>query len=195
MKIYNSNKIDVVPALKITQEMIDHNVKRTTKHIEDVKKHAKIIATKLPKHKKVVELSDTHDASKFEHPEKDAYHLIAWKYKCKQEGIPCVFNKRQLKSMKDASYHHITHNKHHPEYWVKRREIKANKPESPFIPLDATKMKTENICEMCADWLSMSEELKNDPRDWADKVIGKKYKFTNHQVSTIYEILNECYDG
>ena len=39
----------------------------------------------------------------------------------------------------------------------------------------------------------MSEERGNSPQEWADKVINKRWKFTDEQVKLIYELLNNIW--
>ena len=192
MRLYNSDKVIVPePTLQISNEMIKHHTERTKSHIDKVVRHAATIERKFKKHKGIKEKSLKHDCSKFEAPELNPYILLSWKHKCKKEKCPCKFNPIQLEAMKKASLHHITKNDHHPEAHMKVRDVKAY---DGTIPLDATNMPSISLVEMCADFLAMSEELGTDARDWADKVVGNKYKFTKEQVSDIYEILNAISD-
>ena len=186
MRLYKADKVIIpVPTLNITNEMIKHHHDRTNEHIDRVISRATEIERKFKKHKGVKEQARKHDQSKFESPELNPYILLSWKKKCEHEKCPCKFSPIQLKAIKKASLRHITKNIHHPECHMLVRDVEEQK-----LPLDATKMPTEAIVELCADWQAIADELGTDALDWADNVIGNKYTFTKEQISDIYEILN-----
>jgi len=185
-KIYPSlEHLFEIPQLKITKEMIDFSNKRLDKHIRTVQHFATKIENYFPKFKGLKNVAAVHDKSKKEDPEKDPYVLLSWKHHRPEHK----FNLTQIKAMQDTTFHHIRNNPHHPEYFVKRKFLSLRGENEKN--LDVSKMRFVNLGEMLADWTSMSAELSTDSRDWADKVIGSKYDFTNQQVSTIYEVLNK----
>ena len=55
--------------------------------------------------------------------------------------------------------------------------------------IDATAMEDIDIAEMVADSCAMSEELHNNPVDWAKSTINKKWEITKHQVDLTYKLL------
>jgi hypothetical protein len=47
---------------------------------------------------------------------------------------------------------------------------------------------------MCADWCAMSEELgTNSPKNWADKNVNIRWKFSPRQVKLIYDIIDKIW--
>jgi len=45
------------------------------------------------------------------------------------------------------------------------------------------------MSEKVADWMAMAEEKGTDPKDWAKMNVNKRWRFSSHQVSHIYELL------
>ena len=162
---------------------------RTKKHIARVQKYCKKLGQEFPQFATVT--GANHDDSKFEAPEKEPYVHISWHYKMKQEGGSYEVSEDIKSRMNEASHHHVKNNKHHPEYYDANAEL--NQQDRDGIPdnvTDGTKMPDESIAEMVADWCAMSEELgTNTPKDWADKVIGKRFKFTEKQKDLIHELI------
>ena len=185
---------------EITQEMIDWFEERTNKHIELVKKYCKRIYDHYYDEgydrcmfEGLLENAESHDMSKFTEPEIIPYITLTWKHKIndnkdrKQPGS--LFDEKENK----ATLIHITQNKHHPEYWSEQKENllnKNNRDEIPEKPIDATKMPDIYIAEMIGDWCAMSEELGSNPKDWADKNIGKRWNFNEHQEDLIYKLID-----
>lgn len=73
-----------------------------------------------------------------------------------------------------------------------------NLREIPKDELSATNIHTGmpdlDVAEMCADWMAMSKELGGTPKDWADKNVNVRWKFTEAQKKLIYEIIGECWE-
>lgn len=83
-------------------------------------------------------------------------------------------------------------NCHHPEYYAEDAELNyRDRDEKPEKIIDATKMQDLDIAEMCADWLGMAEELGDNAKDWADKNVNVRWKFTDNQTDLIYRIINK----
>jgi len=169
-------------------ELKDFYEKRTERHIGLVNKYSDLIKEKFNEFSNIE--FDDHDASKYKEPEYTPYLHITWKYKCQNDGSPEYQPPEGMEDkMKNASNYHITHNRHHPEYWV---DGDINNIEDPF---DVTEMSNVAIAEMVADWCAMSEEIgKNTPREWADDNIGKKWKFDEIQKELIYKLINNIWD-
>jgi hypothetical protein len=181
------------------KEIEDFFEKRTKKHIDLVKKYAQKIADTNSDLIKVVDQAKNHDASKYENPEYEPYLHLTWRYKCKNENDENYEIPKNIDDNK-ASFHHIKSNRHHPEF----HDDDANEDESlnknnrdaqPDRITDASNMNNIDIAEMVADWCAMSEELgENNPKDWANKNINKRWKFTNRQSDLIYKLIDDIWD-
>jgi hypothetical protein len=170
--------------------------KRTRRHIRLVGEFCDKIADKYPEFKELLERKKVHDASKFEEPEYTPYLFVTWKYKCKREGEEFKVPKDIEDRMHEATLHHVTTNNHHPEYHSPRKDgliNKENRDAPPEEIVDATEMPDLDVAEMCADWMAMSKELGGHPKDWADKNVNVRWKFTEGQKKLIYEIIEECW--
>jgi hypothetical protein len=99
--------------------------------------------------------------------------------------------------MTAATFHHISTNKHHPDYWDDNLNIKnlniVDRDKSPEKIVNATKMPLTYIATMVADWLAMADEKKTDPYKWAKDNINKRWNFTKEQEKFIYELMNELW--
>lgn len=113
-----------------------------------------------------------HDIDKFEKDLYSSYVILSW----------CSFRNKEIPAenqdnLKRAINKHYKSNKHHPEYWK-----------------DINDMDEGSLTEMCADWCSMSEEYGNNPLDWADEHIGKKWLFNEKQIYFIYKTLERMWN-
>jgi 2,4-dienoyl-CoA reductase-like NADH-dependent reductase (Old Yellow Enzyme family) len=170
--------------------------KRTKHHIDLTKKYCRRIHEYDAKHfPNIIKMGEKHDASKYRNPERIPYVDISWHYRMKDLGKKYEVTPEQQKAMDTASANHINTNPHHPEYHSPKHipiPINANNRDKPVEGkmVDATKMDDENIGEMVADWSAMSEEKGGTPKEWADKTVNKRWKFTPKQVALIYELIN-----
>lgn len=173
--------------MEITPEMTRHFRNRTQDHITRTIKFGKKIGRDFKE----------HDASKFQEPEYTPYIWLTWDYKMKDDKVDFELPPEIIEQRHAATYHHITTNEHHPEFWDPEMEdAKLNKENRDGIPeriVDATAMPVKAIEEMCCDWCAMSEERNNSPYDWADKVIGTRYKFTPRQIYVIYDTIEKLW--
>jgi len=101
--------------------------------------------------------------------------------------------------MNKATEHHVKSkaNGHHPEaHSPKEVDLisRKDRDKPPKEIIDVTKMPELDIGEMVADWLSMSEEKKSEPKDWAKKNINIRWKFTKEQEDLIYELIDEMWE-
>ena len=180
------------------KEMEEFFQERTRKHIERVKKYCeKIYLFDTEIFDGLIERGEVHDQSKYEDPEKEPYVYITWDYKCKYDGIEFEIPEEIQDRMNEASNHHVLHNKHHPESHQENKTDLINRDDRDKPPeemIDATKMTDLDIGEMVADWLSMSEEKSDNPKDWADKNVNVRWKFDDDQRDLIYEIIESVWE-
>jgi hypothetical protein len=179
-------------------EMVDWFEKRTAKHIKLVQKYCKKIADYDDYFAELIERGKVHDQSKYEDPEIDPYVYISWKYKCKDDGKEFEVPKDIDDQMNKATEHHIRNkqNKHHPECHCEKEVALINRKDRDKPPdeiVDATKMPDLDLAEMCADWFAMSEEKGGTPKNWADKNVNVRWKFTDEQKDLIYELIEKVW--
>lgn len=181
------------------QEMIDHFKTRTDNHrlnvLDFLEKALKLNLISQDD----FDLHSNHDASKYKEPEYTPYLHISWKYKLAREGKKYNPSKDILDQMVIASFHHVTNNSHHPEYWDDNWTLDKDahnpddrdKPRSSIV--DATKMPDDAIVAMCCDWCGMSREVGGTPMEWANKNVNVKWKFTDNQVKLINDTINKLW--
>jgi len=150
------------------KEMTKRFKVRTEAHIERVWKWScKIRNNGFPMS---VDISK-HDSSKFEEPEHTPYLHIGWKSYMRRLGQDYEIEPEIQEQMHQATFHHITTNSHHPEYWDPNisidmlNQVDRHKPAEK--PVNAVGMPNENIAEMLADWMAVAEELGTSPIEWA----------------------------
>lgn len=111
-----------------------------------------------------------HDDSKTKAPEYVPYVWRYWKVKCLTEGVPenlkDSFTVEYFKDpsldqeIRDGIFHHITHNRHHPEWHP-----------------DHDDMNMIDIIEMVCDWYAVSKEYGTNIDDWVKDVVPRRYHF------------------
>jgi hypothetical protein len=187
----------------ITDEMLDFYEKRTNKHIKLVQKYCDklcnyVLFNNMPLDMIFYSRGKRHDISKFLSPEYEPYVLITWDYKCKSENKKFDLPDSIREQMNNVSNLHIRNNSHHPEYHCDQIDNFINREDRDAIPdkmIDATKMSDIDIMEMVADWCAMSEEKgTNTPREWADKNINIRWKFTKEQIVFIYKCIDKVWE-
>lgn len=160
---------------KPTEAMVRNFEKRTQEHIDRVAKYLKHFYKVTDLGDELLERAKSHDKSKYGPEERGPYIWITEFYRCKNNGEPFEYPPGVQEQTKQASHHHVTTNRHHPEFH-----------ESP------KDMSTIDIFEMVADWAAMAEELgEGSPRGWADKNIGSRWEFTDDQIANIYGAIEE----
>ena len=181
----------------ITQDMEDWFVKRTNMHISLVQKWCKIIENyDSEKFGGLIERGNVHDESKLVEPERIPYIYVTWNYKCKEDGKKFNPPKDIDDMMNNATFHHVKNNAHHPESHTEQTKDILNRKDRDKPPkemVDATKMKDLDIGEMVADWMAMSNEKKTSPKDWADKNVNIRWKFTDAQKKLIYNLIEDLW--
>jgi hypothetical protein len=184
----------------ITKEMKDWFFERTNKHISMVRKYMQKIVDEFPQYEELLERMEDHDSPKFKEPELTPYIWITWKYKCeaKKKDFKSYSPPENIDELiQEATEHHIKSQRHHPEYHCSKESNLINSNNRDEIPdemIDATKMNDIDLCEMCADWMAVSEERGNTPIEWENKNVNKRWKFSEHQKDLIYEILNAIWE-
>lgn len=169
--------------------------KRTALHIGLIQKYCNMLS-KIVGDPELVERGKIHDQSKYQDPEIQPYILISWKYKCQDDGTEFKVPEDTETKLSQATNHHVTSNRHHPEYHSDRKVDLINREDRDKPPakiVDATSMSDLDISEMVADWCAMSEEKGNSPREWADKNVNIRWKFTSHQTELIYTLINKAW--
>ena len=125
----------------------------------------------------LLQRAKTHDQSKYGPAERLPYIWLTEFHRYKNEEQPFEYPPGVEEKVREASLHHITTNRYHPEFH-----------SSP----DAM-----SVVEMVCDWTAMAQELgENDgsARGWADKTINKKWTFSDDQVALIYDTIKQL-DG
>ena len=156
------------------KKISEEDVKEFKQHYENHKNLVNKYASKINKQ------YPNHDADKFSKELLIPYikGFIWGKMNCTDE---------EWKSFKVAQELHYRNNAHHSQHWDKNSYFKA--------PDVRGKMPDEALYEMCADWCAMSEYYGNTPFEWADKNIGKLWKFDEHQIQVIYDTLHKMWDS
>ena len=176
---------------ELTDDKSELFFKRTLEHIGRVKKNALVIYGYDPvRFKLVLDIADAHDASKFKDPEFVPYVQLSYYYVCKRTGEKFDTHPELKEQIRDAVFHHIKNNRHHPEYY-----FDGAIRERGGQVIDAMKMPPISIAEMICDWKAMSQELDNKIEDFADSVVNKKFIFLPEQVNLIYELIEVFKNG
>lgn len=91
--------------------------------------------------------------------------------------LPKPLSYREKLAIHNVVMEHIKSNKHHCEYW--------NDGDYATNDNDCTSMEDTYLYEMCADWAATSEENGNGLMDWYERVVNKKFLFSDRQVEII----------
>lgn len=123
---------------------------------------------------------NSHDNSKWEEPEHIPYVWRYWRTKWRADGAQEATQESHTgkwdsvpfhlhfqdptldQAIRDAVFHHITHNRHHPEWH-----------------LDPDDMTNADIIEMVCDWYAMSQEFNSSIDEWVSYVVPRRYAFGN----------------
>lgn len=184
----------------ITKEMADHYKKRTNDHINCVANCIEHLCSKNPEiADELIKRKNSHDLSKWEEPEYTPYIWLTWRYKCKDDDIELELPNGMEDMIQKATWHHITSNPHHPEYWDDEANFEDNlnhkdrdKPPSKII--NSTTMDDTSLAEMVCDWTAVGLERGNTAKSWADKNVNVRWKFTNNQIEKIYKWIDDLND-
>ena len=181
------------------QEMENFHFSRTKYHISLVGKYCiRIFVYDSERFNGILERANEHDQTKFHEPEKTPYLYISWFYKCKKEGKDFEIPSDMKDKANEATLHHVLNvkNRHHPEFHcgIEHGLINNKNRDEPIESvIDATKMSDLDIGEMVADWEAVSEERGNTPKNWADKNINVRWRFTDKQKILIYDLIDKTW--
>ena len=181
------------------KEMERYFIERTKKHVNRVQDFLEMAGEFFPSLAKELEQrGKKHDATKYSVPERKPYILLTWKYKMKKEGVDIPINDEESESIRNVTFHHCKNNPHHPEYWDKtlqKNPVNFEDRDKPSgIIVNSQEMDDISLLEMVADWSAMSDELgENNPRKFADKVIGIRWDFSDEQKEFIYEAIKSLW--
>jgi len=179
-------------------------IDRTNRHIQLVQKSVAEILKVYPEYATDIFLDQvkSHDASKFEEPERTPYIEITWRHKLEKEKDEYdPYNgkgyqtpgKLKKEDENNATVHHITTNSHHPEYHLEDKDdanVSIDDRDKSDKCIDASLMPLLDIVEMSADWQAMAEELQtNTAREWFDKQKDVRWHFTEEQEELIDKLL------
>jgi hypothetical protein len=158
-----------------TPEMVALFEQRTNEHIERVRRCLLLLADVTEFGAELVERAKVHDASKRSVEERIPYVWLTEFHRRRRAGQPLEYPEGVAESVKRAIHHHVTSNRHHPEFHA-----------------DATEMSNVDLIEMVCDWTAMAQEFGQDggsARGWADKTIGNRDTFSADQRRFIYEMI------
>ena len=153
----------------VWQEMQSNFWKVQFEHVERVQRNLMLFAKdnegNSALHAQILLRHATHDNSKTKEPEYTPYVWRYWRTKCRADGMQppfdTIFQDETLdQAIRDAVFHHVTHNRHHPEWHP-----------------DPDEMTNVDIIEMVCDWYAMSQEFNSSIDDWATDVIPRRYHF------------------
>jgi hypothetical protein len=160
-----------------TPEMVASYERRTNEHIERVRRCLAILAKVIDNGEELIERARVHDASKFGPEERVPYIWLTEYHRCRRSGEPFEYPKGIAEKVKLAIDHHVTTNRHHPEFHI-----------------DPNDMSEVDLIEMVCDWTAMAQEFGQDggsARGWADRTIGKRVAFDAEKSRFIYQIIDE----
>jgi len=166
--------------MNITPEMISFFYGRTDRHIQLVIKNAaRLVLHNERKYQGLMLQTQDHDQSKYASKERLPYIVLTWEKYC-ENNIPFNVDEAMKKRIKTAIFHHIKHNRHHPE-------CHDSKFRTHSEVVNGTKMLDLDLHEMVCDWMAMGQELQTDTEEYANKVIGSKFIFSDKQVELIHK--------
>lgn len=156
---------------------------RTNSHIRRVRDNISLMIMNYGNLKiQLEERAECHDQSKFMHPENVPYIWRTWLDHCiktkKIIELNKDFNTRLDQAVRDAIFHHVTHNRHHPEWHP-----------------DPDNMSKVDLIEMVCDWKAMSQEFnQGSPHAFASTVLGRRFQFSEGKIMEIRLLIDEVDD-
>jgi hypothetical protein len=185
-------------------EMVEWFEKRTSYHIESVRRYISIANSVLEDidHSKMEQKAIDHDRDKFEQPLFIPYVYLTWYYHCIYGDGPKEFklSDEMQKSCNDMSFKHTKQNSHHPESFDASLEqnqdligTDRDKKSLGNKPVDASLMDKESMVEFCCDLCAVGEERGNSPMSFFNKMNGKKWKFNKEQTKFIKMVFKEIW--
>jgi hypothetical protein len=158
-----------------TAEMLAFYQRRTNEHIERVQRCLTLLAAVTDFGDELAQRARVHDRSKFGPEERVPYVWLTEYHRCRRTGEPFQYPKGVEEQVKLAIRHHVTTNRHHPEFHA-----------------DPNDMSEVDLIEMVCDWTAMAQEfgeVGGSARTWADKVVGKRVAFNPDKRRFIYRMI------
>jgi len=162
-----------------TPEMVIFFERRTREHIDRVHRNLAVLA-ELPEYpEEIVDRGEIHDTSKFIPPERLPYIWLTEFHRRRQNDEVFTYPEGIEAQVQAAIRHHLTSNRHHPEFHVSPDE-----------------MSDTDIIEMVCDWTAIAQELRENrgsARPWADRTIGNREHFNFGEVKKqfIYRVIDD----
>ena len=169
--IMQNDEIDPTP------EMLAFFERRTAEHIERVRACLALLADVTGYGEELLERARVHDVSKYGAEERIPYIWLTEYHRCRRSGEPFEYPEGMAERVKLAIKHHVTSNRHHPEFHA-----------------DANEMSEVDLIEMVCDWTAMAQEFGEaggSARGWADRTIGKRVAFHEEKRRFIYQVIEE----
>lgn len=160
-----------------TPRMIEFYEQRTHAHIARVAANLTLMAAETPYEAELLARAQTHDQSKFGPEEKLLYVWLTEFHRCRHRGIDFEYPDGVSEQVQRAVTHHMTHNRHHPEFHD-----------------DVRNMTEVDLIEMVCDWTAMSQEFNQSggsAREWADRTVDHKVPFSKSQKTFIYQMIEK----
>jgi uncharacterized protein DUF5662 len=160
-----------------TPEMLAFYERRTSEHIERVRRCMALLAEVTDHGEELIERARVHDESKFGPQERIPYVWLTEYHRCRRNGEPFQYPEGVSEAVKRAIHHHVTSNSHHPEFHAEPND-----------------MSDVDLIEMVCDWTAMAQEFDQEgksARGWADKTVGKRVAFDAEKAQFIYRIIEE----
>jgi hypothetical protein len=158
-------------------EMVAFYEHRTKEHIERVRNCLALLAKVTNCRDELLQRANVHDASKFGPEERLPYIWLTEYHRCRRSGEPFEYPKGIAARVKEAIHHHVTTNRHHPEFHA-----------------DPNGMTEVDLIEMVCDWTAMAQEFGQDggsARGWADRTVGTRVLFKSEKRRFIYGMIEE----
>lgn len=160
------------------QEAIDLFKKRTNHHIELVQNNIYLWQDREEYNHIFDELSlraINHDQSKFSEPELTPYVWLTWRSHCIINNIPFDLPTGMDQKIRDAVFHHVSNNRHHPEWH-----------------LDPDSMTEVDLIEMICDWKAVGQEFgEKNLAGYAERVLGRRFNFSQNKLKLIWDLINK----
>ena len=160
-----------------TPEMVAFFERRTQEHIERVRRCLLLLAKVTGHGAELEERGTVHDASKLGPEERVPYVWLTEYHRRRRRGEAFEYPKGVATQVKEAIHHHVTTNRHHPEFHA-----------------DPNDMSEVDLIEMVCDWTAMAQELGEEggsARAWADKMMGTRVAFNAEKRRFIYRMIEE----
>jgi 8-oxo-dGTP pyrophosphatase MutT (NUDIX family) len=160
-----------------TPEMLAFYERRTNEHIERVCRCLMLLAAATDYSDELTARARVHDASKFGPEERIPYVWLTEYHRRRRRSEPFEYPPGVAEQVKLAIQHHVTTNRHHPEFHS-----------------DPNEMSDVDLIEMVCDWTAMAQEFDQDggsARGWAEKTIGQRVPFNAERRQFIYHMIEE----